>query len=43
MFQLVSFKVGSEEYGIEVLKVREIIRMIPITRACRRLGDFTVS
>jgi len=31
LFQLVSFKVNSEEYGIEVLKVREIIRMIPIT------------
>lgn len=31
LFQLVSFKVDSEEYGIEVLKVREIIRMIPIT------------
>ena len=31
LIQLVSFKLDSEEYGIEVLKVREIIRMIPIT------------
>jgi purine-binding chemotaxis protein CheW len=31
LIQLVSFKLENEEYGIEVLKVREIIRMIPIT------------
>jgi len=31
LIQLVSFKLDHEEYGIEVLKVREIIRMIPIT------------
>jgi len=31
LIQLVSFKLDNEEYGIEVLKVREIIRMIPIT------------
>ena len=30
--QLVSFNLGNEEYGIEVLKVREIIRMPNITR-----------
>lgn len=29
--QLVSFNLASEEYGIEVLKVREIIRMTNIT------------
>jgi len=29
--QLVSFNLDREEYGVEVLKVREIIRMIPIT------------
>jgi purine-binding chemotaxis protein CheW len=29
--QLVSFHLDNEEYGVEVLKVREIIRMIPIT------------
>jgi purine-binding chemotaxis protein CheW len=31
LIQLVSFNLDSEEYGVEVLKVREIIRMIPIT------------
>jgi purine-binding chemotaxis protein CheW len=30
--QLVSFKLGNEEHGIDVLKVREIIRMSNITR-----------
>lgn len=30
--QLVNFSVDSEEYGIEVLKVREIIRMGAVTR-----------
>jgi purine-binding chemotaxis protein CheW len=29
--QLVSFNLGQEEYGVEVLKVHEIIRMITIT------------
>jgi purine-binding chemotaxis protein CheW len=29
--QLVSFHMDNEEYGVEVLKVREIIRMVPIT------------
>lgn len=29
--QLVSFHLGNEEYGVEVLKVREIIRMVNIT------------
>ena len=31
IIQLVSFELDQEEYGIEVLKVREIIRMVPIT------------
>lgn len=31
LIQLVSFKLDNEEFGIEVLKVREIIRMINIT------------
>lgn len=31
IIQLVSFELGGEEYGIDVLKVREIIRMPPIT------------
>jgi purine-binding chemotaxis protein CheW len=30
--QLVSFRVEGEEYGVEVLRVREIIRMTAITR-----------
>lgn len=29
--QLVGFRVGHEEYGFEILKVQEIIRMIPVT------------
>jgi len=31
LIQLVSFNLGSEEYAVEVLKVREIIRMTTIT------------
>jgi len=31
LIQLVSFQLDSEEYGVEVLKVREIIRMVNIT------------
>lgn len=31
LIQLVSFMLGGEEYGVEVLKVREIIRMPSIT------------
>jgi purine-binding chemotaxis protein CheW len=30
--QLVSFNVGSEEFGVDVLKVQEINRMVEITR-----------
>jgi purine-binding chemotaxis protein CheW len=32
LIQLVSFMLDSEEYGVEVLKVREIIRMPTITK-----------
>ncbi len=32
LIQLVSFTLGKEEYGVEVLRVREIIRMPVITR-----------
>jgi purine-binding chemotaxis protein CheW len=32
LIQLVSFMLADEEYGVEVLKVREIIRMPDITR-----------
>jgi purine-binding chemotaxis protein CheW len=30
--QLISFKLGEETYGIEITKIREIIRMGPITQ-----------
>lgn len=32
LIQLVSFKLAAEEYGVEVLKVREIIRLPAITK-----------
>jgi purine-binding chemotaxis protein CheW len=32
ILQLVSFTVGSEEFGVNILKVQEIIRMIEITQ-----------
>jgi len=32
LIQLVSFMLADEEYGVEVLKVREIIRMLQITK-----------
>ncbi|HEU0264484.1 MAG TPA: chemotaxis protein CheW [Geobacterales bacterium] len=32
LIQLVTFSLGDEEYGVNVLKVREIIRMTTITR-----------
>lgn len=32
LIQLVSFMLGGEEYGVEVLRVREIIRMPAITK-----------
>ncbi|MGE5353395.1 MAG: chemotaxis protein CheW [Acidobacteriota bacterium] len=32
ILQLVSFKIGNEEFGVDILKVQEIIRMIEITQ-----------
>ncbi|MCP4569274.1 MAG: chemotaxis protein CheW [FCB group bacterium] len=32
ILQLVRFRVGSEQYGLDILRVLEIIRMPPITR-----------
>jgi purine-binding chemotaxis protein CheW len=32
IIQLVSFKIGKEEFGVDILKVQEIIRMMKITR-----------
>lgn len=32
LLQLVSFNVGEEEFGIDILKVREIIRVLQITK-----------
>jgi purine-binding chemotaxis protein CheW len=35
LLQLVTFNIGSEEFGIEILKVQEIIRTMEITRVPR--------
>jgi purine-binding chemotaxis protein CheW len=32
LVQLVSFKIGSEEFGVDILKVQEINRMLEVTR-----------
>lgn len=32
ILQLVSFKIGSEEFGVDILKVQEINKMVPITK-----------
>jgi purine-binding chemotaxis protein CheW len=32
LLQLVSFRVGSEEFGLDILRVQEIIRLQPLTR-----------
>lgn len=32
LLQLVSFHIGSEEYGVDILKVQEINRMVDITK-----------
>jgi purine-binding chemotaxis protein CheW len=32
LLQLVSFSIGSEEFGVEILKVQEINRMLDVTR-----------
>ncbi len=35
LLQLVTFHIGEEEFGVEILKVQEIIRMMGITRVPR--------
>jgi len=32
LLQLVSFKIGTEEFGVDILKVQEINRMLEVTR-----------
>mgnify|MGYP001606260547 CR=1 FL=1 len=32
LLQLVSFKIGDEEFGVDILKVQEINRMVEVTR-----------
>lgn len=32
LIQLVTFRLGDEEFAVDILKVQEIIRMMPITR-----------
>ena len=32
LYQLVNFDIGSEEFGVDILKVQEIIRVPEITR-----------
>ena len=36
--QLVTFRLGTEEFGIEIMKVQEIIRIPPITRVPQAPG-----
>jgi len=38
LLQLVSFKIGDEEYGVDILEVQEINRMTEITRVPRSPG-----
>lgn len=35
ILQLVSFKIGTEEFGVDILKVQEINRMVDITKVPR--------
>ena len=35
LLQLVTFSIGDEEFGVEILKVQEIIRMLEITKVPR--------
>ena len=35
LLQLVSFKIGEEEFGVDILKVREINRMLEVTSVAR--------
>jgi len=32
LIQIVSFRIANEEFGIDIIKVQEIIRMVDITR-----------
>lgn len=32
LLQLVSFKIGNEEFGVDILKVQEIIKMVSVTK-----------
>ncbi len=32
LIQMVTFKIAEEEFGVDILKVQEIIRMMPITK-----------
>lgn len=32
LIQLVTFRIGEEEFGVDILRVQEIIRMMPITK-----------
>lgn len=32
LMQLVTFKIGEEEFGVDILRVQEIIRLMPITK-----------
>jgi purine-binding chemotaxis protein CheW len=38
LLQLVGFRVGSEEFGLEILRVQEIIRIQPLTRVPNAAG-----
>jgi purine-binding chemotaxis protein CheW len=38
LMQLVGFHVGSEEFGLEILRVQEIIRIQPLTRVPNSAG-----
>ena len=36
LIQLVTFRIGEEEFGVDILAVQEIIRMMQITMVPRR-------
>lgn len=35
LMQIVTFSIGEEEFGVDILKVQEIIRMMEITKVPR--------
>lgn len=41
LLQLTTFKIGDEEFGVDILRVREIIRMVPVTKVPRAPGFIT--